>query len=332
MELAHALSPAPPVLEVSHLTVATTDGGVTIVDDLSLHVRQGEMLALLGESGCGKSMTSLAIMRLAGAAEGLHVSGTIRLSGEDLGTMSERAMRRVRGRRLSMIFQNPMSALNPLRTVGAQIAETLRAHVPLSRAEARARSVALLDEVGITDPARRYDAYPHELSGGMCQRVMIAMAIACDPALLIADEPTTALDVTIQKQIMDLLHTLRTRRGMAILMITHDLGVVASYADRVAVMYAGRIIESGDVETMFARPDHPYTGGLLASMPDLDIDAERFYAIPGSVPDLRELPSGCTFAPRCAHATDSCRIHYPSPSERAGGGFVRCWHPLQANA
>jgi len=316
-----------PVLDVAGLTVTTPDGRVTIVDDLHLRVHTGEMVALLGESGCGKSMTSLAIMRL---TDGLSVRGHIHLQGDDLTPLSERGMRDIRGRRLAMIFQNPMSALNPVRSVGAQISETLLRHMALSRTQARRRAIALLDEVGITEPERRYDAYPHELSGGMCQRVMIAMAIACDPALLIADEPTTALDVTIQKQIMDLLHDLKTRRGMAVLMITHDLGVVASYADRVSVMYAGQVIEHRDTAAIFAAPAHPYTRGLIDSMPELDDTSDRFHGIPGSVPDLRDLPPGCSFAPRCEHAEGPCTTQFPPPSAVAPDGRVRCWHPLQA--
>ncbi|WP_264802198.1 ABC transporter ATP-binding protein [Ameyamaea chiangmaiensis] len=311
------------------LTVATRDNAVVIVNDLTLHVRAGEMLALLGESGCGKSMTSLALMRL---ADGLNTSGRITLLGRDIATLPEKAMSPIRGREIAMIFQNPMSALNPVRSVGQQISETIRRHKGLSRKAARQRAIALLGEVGLADPVRCYDAYAHELSGGMCQRVMIAMAISCDPALLIADEPTTALDVTIQKQIMDLLHALKIRRGMGILMITHDLGVVAAYADRVAVMYAGRVVEQGDVHALFSAPHHPYTRGLMDSMPDLADTSDRFHAIPGMVPELRALPPGCSFAPRCTRADVQCTHVFPGHTMVDRNGFVRCFHPLQVAA
>lgn len=319
--------PSVAVLDVSALTVSTPDNSIVIVNDLMLQVGAGEMLALLGESGCGKSMTSLALMRL---TKGLNTGGRIMLMGKDIATSPEKAMSAIRGREMAMIFQNPMSALNPVRSVGRQISETVRRHMGLSRKAARQRAIELLDEVGLANPARCYDAYPHELSGGMCQRVMIAMAISCDPILLIADEPTTALDVTIQKQIMDLLHALKVKRGMGILMITHDLGVVATYADRVAVMYAGRVVEQADVHTLFSSPRHPYTRGLMDSMPDLEDASDLFYAIPGTVPELRALPPGCSFAPRCTRADAYCTQAFPGHTAFGSNGFVCCFHPVQA--
>jgi oligopeptide/dipeptide ABC transporter ATP-binding protein len=270
-------------------------------------------------------LTALAIMGLVSSG---RVEGELRLEGEDLLQASPDRMRDLRGSRLSMIFQNPRSALNPVLTVGQQIGETLNRHKGTLRRDIRPAVVQLLGEVGIAEPERRFDAYPHELSGGMCQRVMIAMALACDPMLLIADEPTTALDVTVQKQIMDLLGGLCLRRGAAILLITHDLGVVAEHADRAAVAYAGRIVETAPTALLLGRPAHPYTRDLLRAMPDLEGDARRFNTIPGSVPDLVNLPSGCPFAPRCDRAEDLCRREAPDARRLLGGGSVRCWRPL----
>ncbi|MBM3524436.1 MAG: ABC transporter ATP-binding protein, partial [Alphaproteobacteria bacterium] len=297
----------------------TRRGPVTAVDGVSFAIAQGEILALLGESGCGKSVTALSIMGLIPPQAGGIVGGRVRFKGRDLATLGDAERRALRGGAIAMIFQEPLSALNPVLTIGRQIAETLVAHGKAGRRKARAEAVRLLREVGIAEPERRAEAYPHELSGGMCQRAMIAMAMACDPELLIADEPTTALDVTIQKQILHLVHELRARRGTAVLLITHDMGVVAENADRVAVMYAGRIVETARVATLFAGPAHPYTRGLLDSMPDVDRVTERLPAIPGHVPDLLALPPGCAFAARCPRAESRCRATAPEPTTRADG-------------
>jgi oligopeptide/dipeptide ABC transporter ATP-binding protein len=263
-----------------------------------------------------------------GLAAGAQVEGRVLLDGEDLLQASPDRMSDLRGRRLAMIFQNPRGALNPVLTIGRQIGETLVRHGATPKGEVRARVVALLGEVGFTDPERRIDAYPHELSGGLCQRAMIAMALACDPSLLIADEPTTALDVTVQQQIMALLRGLCARRGAAILLITHDLGVVAEYAQQVAVAYAGRIVEQAPTALLLARPAHPYTGDLLRAMPVLDGPPGRFEAIAGAAPDLARLPPGCPFAPRCERAEAICRAEDPDERPLMGGGAVRCWRPL----
>ncbi|WP_203077068.1 ABC transporter ATP-binding protein [Falsiroseomonas ponticola] len=317
-----------PLLALRGLRVAfpTPRGLVRAVDGVAFDIAAGEVLALLGESGCGKSVTSLALMGL--LAPGARVEGEIRFLGRDLRAMDPAALRALRGEALAMVFQEPMAALNPVLSVGRQVAEALVAHGRAGRRAAKARAIELFAEVGLSDPARRYDAYPHELSGGMCQRVMIAMAIACDPALLIADEPTTALDVTIQKQMLALIEDLRRRRGTAVLLITHDLGVVAENADRVAVMYAGRIVETAPARDLFAAPRHPYTRGLLDSMPDLDDEEAVLHAIPGQVPDLAALPPGCAFAARCPRASDRCRAEAPPLAEHGPGRAARCWHPL----
>jgi oligopeptide/dipeptide ABC transporter ATP-binding protein len=319
---------AAPLLAVEGLHVAfqTRRGLLRAVDGLDVAIAGGEVLALLGESGCGKSVTALALMGLLPAAA--EVSGRILFQGRDLRAMAPEALRALRGAALAMVFQEPMASLNPVLPVGRQVAEALVAHGRADRRAARARTIALFGEVGLAEPERRYHAYPHELSGGMCQRVMIAMAIACDPALLIADEPTTALDVTIQKQILALIEDLRRRRGTAVLLITHDLGVVAENADRVAVMYAGRIVEMAPVGALFARPLHPYARGLLDSMPDLDDEAAMLHAIPGQVPDLAALPPGCAFAARCPRAAARCLAEAPPLVEHAPGRAARCWYPL----
>jgi oligopeptide/dipeptide ABC transporter ATP-binding protein len=321
------------VLDIDHLRVRfpTPRGPVNAVSDVSLSLRPGEILALVGESGSGKSMTALAVMGLLGAGPDA-LDGRICFHGEDLLKASPARMRGLRGARISMIFQNPMSALNPVLPIGRQIGDILRRHTDLSAAQIRARVLDLLNEVGIVEAQSRMGAFPHELSGGMCQRVMIAMALACDPDLLIADEPTTALDVTVQKQIMTLVGELRDRRGAAILVITHDLGVVSEHADRVAVMYAGRIVEQGPVGSVFAAPAHPYTAGLMASMPDMDDDSPRFHAIPGSAPDLARLPPGCPFAPRCERAQARCHAGDPAPEPSGPAREARCWFPLSAVA
>ncbi|HEX8180278.1 MAG TPA: ABC transporter ATP-binding protein [Pyrinomonadaceae bacterium] len=287
----------------------TRAGLVRAVDGVSFQLARGELLGLVGESGCGKSVTALSLMRLV-APPGRVVGGEVLFDGVDLLQLSEAKMRAIRGDDIAMIFQDPMTSLNPVYTVGEQIAEALRLHRKLARKEARAAAVEAMREVSIPDPARRADDYPHQLSGGMRQRVMIAMALACDPKLLIADEPTTALDVTIQAQILELLDGLRKTRDLAVLLITHDLGVVAEVADRVAVMYTGRIVEASPVAELFARPKHPYTEGLLRSVPKLTVaeaqKVERLQTIEGTVPKLTDLPPGCHFAPRCPHRMPRC--------------------------
>ncbi len=319
---------ASPLLAVRGLRASfpTRRGLVRAVDGLDFEIAGGEVLALLGESGSGKSVTSLALMGL--LPPSARVEGEIRFQGRDLRAMEPAALRALRGETLAMVFQEPMSSLNPVLSVGRQVAEALVAHGRADRRAARTRTIELFGEVGLSDPARRYDAYPHELSGGMCQRVMIAMAIACDPALLIADEPATALDVTIQKQILALIEDLRRRRGTAVLLITHDLGVVAENADRVAVMYAGRIVETAPVRDLFEAPRHPYTRGLLDSMPDLDDEEAVLHAIPGQVPDLAALPPGCAFAARCPRASERCRAEAPAMEALGPGRAAACWHPL----
>jgi oligopeptide/dipeptide ABC transporter ATP-binding protein len=300
------------LLEIKNLrTYFPTRGGlVRPVDDVSFYINRGELLGLVGESGCGKSMTALSIMRLV-PPPGKIVSGEILFEGRNLLTLSNAEMRDVRGNDIAMIFQDPMTSLNPVFTVGEQISEALRLHRGLSRKEARKAAAEAMREVSIPDPDLRVDDYPHQLSGGMRQRVMIAMALACDPKLLIADEPTTALDVTIQAQILDLLDNLRKIRQLAVLLITHDLGVVAEVADRVAVMYTGRIVEEAPVEELFARPKHPYTEGLLRSVPKLTVKdvmkPERLQTIEGMVPNPTSLPPGCHFEPRCPYRLPRCR-------------------------
>jgi len=296
-----------PLLSVENLqTHFFTDAGIArAVDGISFDIFPGETLGLVGESGCGKSITSLSIMRLI-AHPGRVVGGHIRFKNRDLLALTEAQMRDVRGNDIAMIFQEPMSSLNPVYTCGFQIDEAVILHQGLKKAEARKKTVEMLRLVGIPDPEQRADVYPHQLSGGMRQRVMIAMALSCNPDLLIADEPTTALDVTIQAQILDLLRDLQRRLDMAVLMITHDLGVVAEVADRVAVMYAGKIVETGPVDAIFRAPKHPYTRGLLASVPRLDVRQHRLVPIPGTVPDALNLPTGCRFASRCALVESRC--------------------------
>ncbi len=299
------------LLEVKNLQThfPTRAGLVRAVNGVSFYLDSGELLGLVGESGCGKSITALSIMRLI-APPGKIVGGEITFDGKNLLQLSDAEMRQIRGDDIAMIFQDPMTSLNPVFTVGEQIAEALRLHRKLSRKAARAAAIEAMQEVSIPDPARRVDDYPHQLSGGMRQRVMIAMALACDPKLLIADEPTTALDVTIQAQILELLDELRKNRELAVLLITHDLGVVAEVADRVAVMYTGRIVEESPVEELFARPKHPYTEGLLRSVPKLTsatvAKKQRLETIEGTVPSPTDLPPGCHFAPRCPHRMPRC--------------------------
>ena len=311
-----------PVLEVEGLSVAI--GARRVVDATGFALAPGEVLALVGESGCGKSMTALALLGLLPAAARLE-GGRIGFEGRDLARLPERELRALRGNRISVIFQDPSGSLDPLMTVGAQLAEGLRAHRRIRREEAHERSLAMLRAVGISEPERRLAQYPFELSGGMCQRVMIAIALAAEPAVLLADEPTTALDVTIQAQILDLMKALRRERGTSILLITHDMGVVADMADRVAVMYAGRIVESGPADAIFADPRHPYTRLLLRSVPRLD-DAPKaaMTVIPGSVPAQGEWPPGCRFAPRCPLAEPACVARDPRVEELGGGRRVAC--------
>jgi peptide/nickel transport system ATP-binding protein len=317
------------LLEVENLQThfRTPDGVTRAVDGVSFTVERGETMAIVGESGCGKSVTANAILRLVPQPPG-KVAGTIRFEGTDLLQLSERAMRDIRGNHISMVFQEPMTSLNPVLTVGRQIAETLRLHQHLSRKAVAARAVDMLSLVGIAEPRRRAGEYPHQLSGGMRQRVMIAIALACNPKLLIADEPTTALDVTIQAQILDLMADLKTRVGAAIILITHDLGVVAEIAARVMVMYAGRKVEEAKVADLFRSPRHPYTQGLLAAVPKLGSSLTghdtKLAEIPGVVPSLKQRIAGCVFASRCAFARDICRHVAPPLEEKSLGHFAAC--------
>ena len=314
-----------PLLELRRLAVsfATDDGTVQAVDGIDLSLARGRTLGLVGESGCGKSVTSLAIMGLL-PPENSKVKGEVRFEGRDLLTLDADTIRDLRGARLAMIFQEPMTSLNPAYTVGDQIIEAIQQHQGLSAADARARAIEMLRIVRIPSPERRVDDYPHKLSGGMRQRAMIAMALACGPDLLIADEPTTALDVTIQAQILDLMRGLRRDTGTAIILITHDLGVVAEMADDVAVMYAGQIVERAPVRDLFARPEHPYTVGLLGSIPRLDEKRERLPSIEGRVPDMTRPPDGCRFAARCPFVEPACRAAPPPLIEVAPGHLTRC--------
>ena len=325
-------APLQPLLAVEDLRTwfYTRDGIVRAVDGVSCAVYPGETLAVVGESGCGKSVTSLSILRLIASPPGKIVSGRLLFEGRDLLELSEDAMRAIRGNEISMIFQEPMTSLNPVFTIGRQIAEALELHQGMDGRRATARAIEMLQLVKIPEPERRVRQYPHELSGGMRQRVMIAMALSCNPKLLIADEPTTALDVTIQAQILDLMRELKTKTGASIVLITHDLGVVAEMAQRVVVMYAGRKVEEAPVDALFARPLHPYTKGLLGSIPRLAEAAEggerkRLVEIPGMVPSLKEVVPGCLFAPRCPHATARCAAEYPPLEEKGAGHWVACW-------
>src|SRR5688572_31753341 len=319
-----------PLLEVKGLKTYfyTEDGVVRAVDGVNFEVFPGEVLGIVGESGCGKSVTSLSIMRLI-SKPGRVDAGEILLDGENLLNMPEEEMIKVRGNRISMIFQQPQTALNPVFKVGDQLAEVLNVHQDMGKEAGWKRAVALLKMVGVPDPERRVEAYPHELSGGMAQRVMIAMALACVPELLIADEPTTALDVTIQAQILDLMREMRQEMGTSIILITHDLGVVAEMAERVAVMYAGEIVEQTDINTLFDEPLHPYTQGLIGSIPVLGEIKDKLDVIPGTVPNLVNLPPGCRFAPRCQsrikYALTICTEVKPELEEVKPGHFVRCW-------
>jgi oligopeptide/dipeptide ABC transporter ATP-binding protein len=324
---------AGALLEVEDLTTwfNLRAGRVRAIDRVSFSVKRGESLAIVGESGSGKSVTALSLLRLVPTPPAEIEARALTFEGTDLLKLDEEAMRKVRGRDISMIFQEPMTSLHPLLRIGKQITETLSLHTGLTAAEIHARAVELMRLVRIPDPEERLKRYPHELSGGMRQRVMIAIALACNPKLLIADEPTTALDVTIQAQILDLIRDLRRELGMAILLITHDMGVVAENADRVLVMYAGRVVEEAQVDDLFAEPLHPYTTGLMASIPRIPVGRrapgkrERLNEIPGIVPALHERPEGCSFAPRCRLATDRCRREAPPLMEPRPGHRTACW-------
>lgn len=315
------------VLRVNNLTTSffTTEGEIRAVDDVSFSIGEKEILAIVGESGCGKSVTCLSIMRLISWPPGKILSGEILLDGQDLLLKTENDMQQVRGNKVSMIFQEPMTSLNPVFSVGFQIMEVLELHQGLASKDSREKAIEMLRLVGIPEPERRIDEYPHQMSGGMRQRVMIAMALACNPRLLIADEPTTALDVTIQAQILELMGRLQNDRGTAILLITHDMGVVAEMADRVSVMYTGYFVEEGDVHSIFEQPLHPYTVGLLTSIPRIDVETERLHVIPGTVPSLSEWPSGCRFHPRCDRRMERCQMENPPLFEMGPGRKVRCW-------
>ncbi len=319
------------LLDVRELVTSfyTSEGRVTPVDRVSFDVKVGETVAMVGESGCGKTQTALSVMRLIQSPPGVIESGEVLFEGQDLLQLSKKEMENIRGNRIGMIFQEPMTSLNPVFTIGMQLCEPLIKHRHLSKAEANETAIELLRLVGIPEPEKRMNSYPHHLSGGMRQRVMIAMALACNPSLLIADEPTTALDVTIQAQILDLLRSLSNELHMAILLITHDLGVVAEMASRVLVMYAGRIVEEADVYQIFKSPSHPYTVGLLASIPRLDRRPKRLHQIAGQVPNLLELPLGCRFAPRCAYAQERCFNEEPELISTSPGRRVACWYPLE---
>jgi peptide/nickel transport system ATP-binding protein len=326
-----------PLLEIRGLKTrfSLEEGPVLAVDDVSFSIPPGGTLGVVGESGCGKSVTALSIMRLVPDPPGKVVGGEIRFKGRELLALPEEEMRRIRGNHLSMIFQEPMTSLNPVYTVGEQIGETVRLHQGLDRKRARERAVEMLRQVGIPAPEQRVDAYPHQLSGGMRQRVMIAMALACNPELVIADEPTTALDVTIQAQILDLLKRLQAERGMAVMLITHDLGVVAESCDAVVVMYAGRVVEQAPVRALFSRPAHPYTAGLLRSIPSFHSvqggeGRQRLKTIPGMVPSLRRLPVGCRFRDRCERVLEVCARIDPPLELKRDGQSAACHNPVPA--
>jgi oligopeptide/dipeptide ABC transporter ATP-binding protein len=323
-----------PILEITDLQTQfrSPAGPIRAVDGVSCAVRPGETLCIVGESGCGKSVTALSILRLIPNPPGRIVGGRIRFDGRELLTLDEPAMERIRGNEISMIFQEPMTSLNPLYTIGRQIGESIALHQGLSRRDAMAKAVGMLRRVAIPDAENRARAYPHQLSGGMRQRVMIAMALSCNPKVLIADEPTTALDVTIQAQILALIREQQDRMGMAVVLITHDMGIVAETADRVVVMYAGRKVEEAPVADLFERPAHPYTRGLLGSIPDIEGAARagrkrpRLAEIKGMVPSLARLPPGCSFAPRCGYATPACLQAAPPLAQHRPGHWAACWN------
>ena len=316
------------LLEVKHLRTeffSSKKSSVTAVDDVSFDIKKGEIVGLVGESGCGKSVTSLSIMQLLKDTPGKVTNGEVIFQGRNLLDASKKEMLDIRGDKMSMIFQEPMSSLNPSMRIDKQMIEGIRLHTPLTKAEARKKAADILSQVGIPDPQRVLKNYPHQLSGGMSQRVMIAMAMSCEPDLLIADEPTTALDVTIQAQILELMKKIQQDKGMSILLITHDLGVVAEMCSRVIVMYAGKIVEEAPVEILFANPTHPYTQGLIASVPKLGSGVKVLPSIPGSVPDLSAMPKGCRFAPRCKYATEKCHQEQPELLSVVEKQKCRCW-------
>ncbi len=318
----------PPLLQVKDLRTYfnTEEGVVKAVDGVTYDVQEGETLALVGESGCGKSVSALALLRLIPIPPGRIVSGEVLFEGDDLLKLSESEIRKIRGNRISMVFQEPMTSLNPVLTIGKQLTESLELHLKLDKEAAVARAVQLLEMVGVAEADRRVNDYPHQFSGGMRQRVMIAMAMSCNPKLLIADEPTTALDVTIQAQVLEVMARLSREFGTAVIIITHNLGVVARYADRVNVMYAGKIIESSTAEKVYADPRHPYTLGLLNSVPRLDqVTGEKLIPIEGLPPDLGRLPPGCSFYPRCTYRVAKCREEYPPLQLVAEGHYAACW-------
>jgi oligopeptide/dipeptide ABC transporter ATP-binding protein len=317
------------LLKISNLkTIFTSEGGTAAaVDGVDLEVKQGEILGLVGESGCGKSVTALSIMRLIPSPPGKIVSGEVFFNDVDLLKLTEAQMRRIRGNDISMIFQEPMTSLNPVFKIGDQVGEVFQVHLGMSKSQAKEAAVEMLRKVGIPAPEKRADDYPHQMSGGMRQRIMIAMALACNPKLMLADEPTTALDVTIQAQILELMNEIKKESGAGIILITHDLGVVAEMADRVAVMYAGKIVELAPADNLFAQPQHPYTIGLLKSIPRLDLGGSTKYrldTISGMVPDLRHLPPGCSFQDRCPEVQEICKQD-PVLEHKSSGHEVRCW-------
>ena len=318
----------PPLLSVKDLKTYfyTEEGVVKAVDGVTYDVQEGETLALVGESGCGKSVSAMSILRLIPFPPGRIVDGEVLFDGEDILKMDDAEIRRVRGNRISMVFQEPMTSLNPVLTIGKQLTEAIELHLKLDREAAVARAIQLLEMVGVAEAERRVNDYPHQFSGGMRQRVMIAMAMACNPRLLIADEPTTALDVTIQAQVLEVMARLSREFGTAVIIITHNLGVVARYADRVNVMYAGKIIETSSAEKVYADPRHPYTLGLLNSVPRLDqASGEKLIPIEGLPPDLGHLPPGCAFYPRCTYRVDKCKEEYPPLQMVAENHYSACW-------
>ena len=317
----------PPLLEVRDLAVTFTgpDGVARAVDGVDLVVEEGETVGLVGESGCGKSVTALALLRLVEPPGRIAHGSSVRLEGRDLLALGTKEIRAVRGNHVALVFQEPLSALNPVLRIGTQIAEAIRAHEAVSRSTAKWRAIEMLQAVGIPEPQRRAVAYPHQLSGGMRQRVLLAMALACRPKLLLADEPTTALDVTIQAEILELLDRLQQKLGMAVLLITHNLGIVAERTRRVYVMYAGQMVEEAPTAQLFARPAHPYTEGLMAAVPNLEERRERLRAIPGQVPPANAWPTGCRFHPRCPHAWEKCREELPPLLDVEPGHRARCW-------
>ncbi len=323
-----------PLLEVKNLKTQffTQDGVVKAVDDLSFYIMPGETLGVVGESGSGKSITGLSLMRLIPSPPGKIVQGEVIFNGKDVLKMTDEQVRNIRGNEIAMIFQDPMTSLNPVLTINRQISESLILHMGMNKEQAKNRAIELLEMVGIPEAADRVDQYPHQFSGGMRQRVMIAMALSCDPKLLIADEPTTALDVTIQAQILDLMRTLQAETGAGVMMITHSMGVVAGIADRVQVMYAGHIVETAATEEVFARPKHPYTVGLMKSIPRLDAQTkEKLQPIRGLPPDLIDLPDMCPFVPRCNYAREQCERKNPPLMEVAPGHFSACWFHDEVN-